>query len=241
MEANSIVIELFERAAPGAVRRLVDLAAGPVFNEALVGPDDSGYFDALTFNYTKPHLEIRTSERPPTGLLKIKTEIDAGALGLDEDRIADVGAAMDVMQHELLKGGQKAKQGKSITPQLQAWIKQWYENYSAEFLVGVSRKEINEALGYEYSETPLESVPVTKGTVVLVPKSPVAASPRLSIVLSDMPLKTGQWMVVGRVVEGLEIADQISLEPLILPRRIKQKSYRPLNPVVIHSAEFLCD
>jgi cyclophilin family peptidyl-prolyl cis-trans isomerase len=240
LETDSIIIELFERAAPDAVRRLVELAGGPVFNEALVGPNDSGYFDGLTFNYTKPHLDIRTSERPPTGLLEITTEIDANALGLHEDRIEDVNAAMDVMQQELLQSGQKAKRGESISSQLSAWISRWYENYSADFLIGVSRKEINEALGFEYSDAPLESVPVTKGAVALVPRSPVAASPRLSIILQDMPLRTGRWMVVGRVVEGLDIADQISIEPLVLPRSVKQKYFRPLNPVVIRSAEFTC-
>ncbi|MBT76608.1 MAG: peptidylprolyl isomerase [Gammaproteobacteria bacterium] len=240
LEKNSIVIELFERAAPGAVRRLVELASGPVFNELLVGSNDSGYFDGLTFNYTKPHLEIITSERPPTGLLEISTEIDANALGLHEDRIEDVNAAMDVMQRELLKSGQKAKRGESISPQLSAWISRWYENYSADFLIGVSRKEINEALGFVYSETALESLPVTKGSVMLVPRSPITASPRLSIILEDMPLRTGRWMVVGRIVEGLDIAEQISMEPLILPRSVKQRYFRPLNPVVIRSVKFTC-
>jgi cyclophilin family peptidyl-prolyl cis-trans isomerase len=240
---GSIEIELYERAAPRAIRRLIGLVRGPIFNPALMENDDKGssigYYDGLTFNLTKPHLEIVTSQRDPAGHFEIETEIDADSLGLDRKLIENSGDAMNVMQRELLVAHRKKKKKGGISTQLSLWLKKWKETYNPDFLIGVSRKEINESVGYVYKKG-LESKPVTKGSVALRPVTPRIASPRLNIFLQDMPHKTGKWMVIGCVVKGLDLADEISLRPLVTPSHIKPRSYTPLNPVKIDSIKWTC-
>jgi cyclophilin family peptidyl-prolyl cis-trans isomerase len=240
---GKIEIELFEDAAPNTVRRLRELVRGPVFNTDLMDREERaaevGYYDGLVFDFIKKHNRIVTSERPPGGLVRFPKEIDAAALGLDLDKVEDEGEAVNVIQREILKKYRDTKRRGERTKQLEAWVERWKETYSGDFLVGVSRKEINEALGYEYQEG-LASRPVKKGAVVLKPVSARAASPRLILVLADMPQKTGRWMVVGHVVRGLEVADEISLQPLTTPGHIKPRHFTPLSPVVIESVEFVC-
>ena len=55
-----------------------------------------------------------------------------------------------------------------------------------------------------------------------------------------MPQRTGRWMVIGQVVSGLELADDISVAPLVQPRNIKPLDYTPLQPVTIESARLSC-
>ena len=118
-------------------------------------------------------------------------------------------------------------------------MEKWKKAYNPDFLIGVSKKEINAAQGYIY-KTGLDSKPVTRGAVVLKPVAPHIASTRLSIILQDMPNQTGKWMVIGRVIEGLDLADTISIQPQVTPRHVKPRVHAPLNPTVIDSIKFSC-
>ena len=238
-----IEIEFYERAAPNTIRRLIDLVKGPIYNQKLTNADQEtssvGYYDGLTFNYIRPHLEIATSERTPSGLFQLEPEIDADALGLNRKIIENSAEAMDVMQREILVVHRKSKKKGNATPQLRRWVAKWKKNYNPDFLIGVSKKEINQAQGYVY-KTGLDSKPVTQGAVVLKPVAPHIASTRLSIILHDMPDKIGKWMVIGRVVKGLDLADTLSIQPLVTPRHVKPSTHAPLNPTVIESIKFSC-
>jgi len=234
-----IVVELFERAAPRVISQLIKLVRGPIFNPSLIKKGNAGYYDGLVFNYTKPHIEIVTGERQPGGMVEFNNQIDASSLGLDKDIIQDKNQAMNVLQFELLKKFVKTKKLGGRTEQLDAWLIRWNATQSADFLMGVSRMEINQALGYTYFKG-LDSREVKRGSVALKPKTPGKATARLSIALTDFPRRTGLWMVIGQVVDGLDVAERISLAPLIQPRHIKTREYIPLNPVVIKSAVLAC-
>ena len=238
-----IDIELYERAAPNTIRRLIDLVKGPIYNQKLAkaGHEISsvGYYDGLTFNFIRPHLEIASSERAPASLFQIEPEIDADALGLDREIIENSAEAMNVMQTEILVVHRKTKKKGTATAQLSLWMEKWKKAYNPDFLIGVSKKEINAAQGYIY-KTGLDSKPVTRGAVVLKPVAPHIASTRLSIILQDMPNQTGKWMVIGRVIEGLDLADTISIQPQVTPRHVKPRVHAPLNPTVIDSIKFSC-
>jgi hypothetical protein len=65
---------------------------------------------------------------------------------------------------------------------------------------------------------------------MLQPVSPTSASARLSILLADIPERTGKWMVIGRVTRGIDVAQEISVRPRIKDRRFQ---YQPVEPVVI--------
>ncbi len=240
---GAIDIQLFEEAAPTTVRRLIRWIEGPIFNPALTDGETPreapGFYDDLEFDFTKPHLEIVTSTRSPSSLFEFETELDARALGLDERRIASVEEAMDVAQFELHKEHSRLKKRGGAQGKLGEWMRMIYETGDAAFLVGTSWQEINEALGYRY-RTGLASRPAVKGAVALWPSARDRATGRLTILLADHPKRTGRWMVIGQVTEGLEVAEAISLQPLIGSPDYRNRSFRPRNPVVIESAELVC-
>lgn len=241
-EAGTIAVELIERAAPLAIRQLALLVGGaspdPSPNAENVAPDTPGYYDGLVFDHAAPHVEIITSARPAEDSIELENELNAVALGLHEQRVENTAEAMSVVQQELLVTYRELKKGGQIDPKLKAWLDRWYKTYDAEFLIGVSRKEINEALGYVYSDVPV-SLPVTRGAVSLKPMSPRRCSMRLSIALSDMRERDGRQVVVGRVVEGLAIAEAISARPLSDPA-LTHSRFRPAVPVIIETVRLEC-
>lgn len=235
---GEIVIELHEDAAPEAVRGLVELVRGSkggmVLEESTGSP--SAAFDGLAFDHCKPHIEIRTSIPRGEQDLRLPNQMCAAALGLDEEKVADTNEAMSILQNELLAANQVAKRTGWTNKILQGWMDEWRQSHSADFLVGIPLERVNRALGYVYEEG-LKSRPVTAGTVTLVPVSPREALARLSITLTDMPSRTGRWMVIGTVTEGFELAQTISEGPLTPEKALK---YRPLRPVVIEKTEVEC-
>ena len=239
---GSIVARLLESAAPQAVRQLSSLLKEPTSGSgAPVGSETvraGGYYDGLTFIESRPHVEIATDVRESETPLEIPTQIDAVALGLDRQRIDNAGRAMDLAQRELAPAYKRMLGAGSMNPRLQEWMDRLHSTHDASFLVGVSQQEINEALGYVYQEG-LESEPVTEGALMLKPLSPRVASARLSIALTDIPQRTGRWMVVGRVVEGLETAKDISARPLADPATVRSRT-QPRDPVLIESIRLDC-
>jgi cyclophilin family peptidyl-prolyl cis-trans isomerase len=238
-EAGDVAIALDSAAAPRAVAEVVRLARGPLYDPRLTGHagEEVGYYDDLELDSVNPSIEVATSIRRPRELFLLDTEIDATALGLDEERIADRAAAMDVLQRELLPEHTRHKKRGGLHPRLTEWLETWFATYDPSFLVGVSRREIAEALGYVYQEG-LASLPPVRGSVALRPASPTRSTPALSILLTDLPRRTGRWMVVGEVVEGLEVVDAISRRPLLGDRA--QRLLRPIVPVVVESASLSC-
>jgi cyclophilin family peptidyl-prolyl cis-trans isomerase len=222
---GTIQIELCESAAPRAVEQLRRLAIGE-------GNSGQSIYQGLAFDYTKPHIEIRTArpETPPA--VAWPAELDAESLGLDQKLITDYAEAMSVVQRELIVEHTKKKKSGRISAKLGDMLEQWFQTYSASFLLGVSRKAINEALGYQY-QSGLTSLPAVRGAVMLQPVSPTSASARLCILLADIPARTGQWMVIGRVTRGLDVVQAISVRPRIKDRRFQ---YQPVEPVVIERA-----
>jgi len=235
--AGAIVLRFSPAAAPQAVAAIERLARGPILNlDLLPRPDAAratGYFDGLAFDYARPHLEIRLPARVPAAAFTVEAELDAAALGLDRELVPDVGKAMDLMQMELLPALKRPSSERASTPALEAWAKRFATDHDPAFLVGKSRQELLEAVGYRF-RSGLASLPAVRGAVALVPVSPTAAELALAILFRDHPNRTGRWVVVGQVVEGLDIAESISARPLAEPAL---KNYRPLAPVAIDRAE----
>ncbi len=226
---GSIAAELFEAAAPKTLRRLADLLATRSAAAPKAAP--------LTIDYAHPHIEIYAS---PLGEgVVFENEIDAEALGLDRDLVKEGGQASDIIQREVVPAINRSKRGGTADPRLQDWMNKWRATESASFLVGVSRKEINEALGYPYVKG-LDSRPVTKGSLTLQPDSPGRARARLGIALSDLSTRLGRQMVIGRVTSGLDLADDISIRALAVPAGMRSLDFKPKDPVVVGSVQLLC-
>jgi cyclophilin family peptidyl-prolyl cis-trans isomerase len=235
-----ISIELFRAAAPEAVDRLIRLVEGPVFHPALTGDHggvgSAGYYDGLEFDLAFPHTSIATSLRPPADSILIPTRIDAVSLGLDRRRIATAAEASRIWQFELFPHRAGVPSDDQLHPLMRQWLADWSEQLRADFLIGVSQKEINEALGYVYTEG-LESQKVTRGAVALAAYDRTRSTPRLEFFLADAPHLDGRRMVVGRVVAGLELVDTLSARPLIPAKAFRN---RPMVPTQIVDAEIEC-
>lgn len=239
-QEGEIGIELLPEAAPAAVKRLSGLVQGPIFlpdvtQYSRVG-EEVGYYDGLVFEEAVRGTYVSTSVRPPSRAVLIETEIDADALGLDQLKITASEEAMFVWQHELLPYQTKLPDDSLVPPKLMGWLQTWSTTFDAGFLLGVSRKEINEVLGYDY-RSGLDSRPVARGAVSLEPSSPRWSTPRLTIALKRIPTQDGRRMVIGHVAEGLEIADRISTGRLSAHKAVQ---YRLLVPIRIFKARIEC-
>jgi len=223
---GAITIALDADAAPDAVAEIRRLARA----SAAGAP---GAFDGGAFEFARPHVEIRLSSRRIGDDETVASEIDAGALGLDRDRIADAGEAMNVLQFELLPAAQRAVPAGEGTGHLQRWRERFEKDYDPSFLVGTSRQQILEALGYRF-RSGLASKPPLRGAVALVPESPTRSKMELSIFLADLPDRLGKWMVVGRVVADLDVAESISIRPMA---DLRLSDTSPRDPVVVDHAE----
>lgn len=234
---GDIVAGLDGAAAPRTVAAMVRFLSPPESEAGGAAQGEwTGPYDGLPIDYGKPHVELKTA-MPRGGLeLRLPHEIDALALGLDARRIADLADAMDVLQRELLPAHQKQARKAAVTDTLEAWVETWQKSYDAGFLIGKSRKEINEALGYHYL-TPLPSRSVRRGAVLLEAIDEASSSPRLSIVLTDMPGRDGRYTVIGEVVAGLEVAETIARRPSV---GRGPSDFRPSQPVMIESIRLRC-
>jgi len=237
---GNISIELLSEAAPNAVATLVRLVEGPIFHPELTGNelrgDSMGYYDGLEFDKASSGSFLTTSVRYPVDAIVIESEIDANALGLSERVIKDFPEAMEVWQREILPYQRGIGREEDLHPVLAEWLKQWAETHQPNFLIAVSQKTINEVLGYHYQEG-LLSQPVVRGAVTLEVLTPRWSSPRMTINLRNRPDHDGRRMVVGHVVSGLDLAEQLATRKLT-PSKMARK--RPLVPVRINKALLEC-
>lgn len=231
-DAGTLTIELFPDAAPEAVTAFRSWA------QDSTTPEQGGLV-GRAFDYTHSRIELRASSVGGE-TLQLANEIDAVALGLHKQRIANLGAAINTVQRRLLPAYRRhLAGGPALTATLETWLERWFDTHDAKHLVGQTTQSINEALGHRYRRG-LTSRSVTRGAVMLVPHAANVASGGLSIALADMPQRTGTWMVIGEVIDGLDVAERIAIAPLTTPRHIKPRLYEPLNPVAIRTASSVC-
>jgi len=229
LDEGEIIIALDHAAAPDTIRTILDLI------DSSARPDEGtgGYYDGLTLDHTWPHIEIGTGVRKDQTVV-IPQEIDAGSLGLDTEKITKSGTAMNLWQFEFAEANERWKAEGSRPKQFEEWFQIFSETNSVDFLMEVSRQEINEVLGYRYVSG-RQSLPARRGFVYLKPISTTENSPALRILLTDRPQLDGRVTVIGRVVEGLELAQELSVTELKTFR--SRPIYEPVDPVVIRRTE----
>ncbi len=210
----------------GQLILMLDPAAAPVAIAALRQSFERQEWTGVPIQWVRPHTEIRTGL--PGGVLPLASELSAEALELSAIRIEDAGAAMNAIQFELEPAFLRA--GAQASPQLREWIASWRRDFDPGFLVGVTRLQINEALGYRY-QPGFATQPARRGSVALVPDKPGSTTLALAILLRDQPKRDGCWVVIGRVESGLELVEPLSLAP-----RLHPKSFEPERPARITQA-----
>jgi len=228
---GDIYIELLPREAPQNAANILALAIG----EKEIEDTESGfvfrpnYYDGQRFHRVIPGFVIQTGAavNHPLGAPgeALPDEINADSLGLDRQLV-------------LLPGG-------SVNPMLDIGDREEFESQVLQFLLAdmgieeadelrsqqervyqrlrnLSIKALYELQGYRY-QTGFSTRPVTRGTVVLANRGPNSNSAEFFIALTDSPSLTGRYTVVGRVVEGMEVADAIGSTE-INPQRFSRLS-----------------
>lgn len=214
---GDIFIELFPREAPQNVANVLALTIG---EKEIMDPASGfvfrpNYYDGMRFHRVIPDFIIQTgaSVNHPLGAPGelLRDEINANSLGLDRQMVLLSNGGTNPM----LDINDRAEfEEQVLTPLLADMQIQSAEQLAAQQdrifqrLQTLSIKALYELQGYRY-QTATQTRAVTRGTVVLANSGPDSNSAEFFIALTDSPSLTGKYTVIGRVTEGMEIADAI--------------------------------
>ena len=214
---GSMFIELFPNEAPENVERFLALAAGEVeFFDALSNRNYAPrYFDGMRFHRVVPGFVIQggSPNYHPLGMPDelLDDEINANALGLDRlPVLAEDGSVNPILNVQTQKDfGERV-----LTP--------LYDELNIDSLdeVDSRQSDITTALQsltvmrlYEYEgfdyQNQFPTRGISRGTVALANDGPNRNGPEFFIALTDSEWLNGRYTVIGRVVEGMEVADDI--------------------------------
>jgi cyclophilin family peptidyl-prolyl cis-trans isomerase len=216
---GDIYLELFPAEAPNNVANFIALAEGASENDSeeplLQSSRSPQHFDGVRFHRVIPEFIIQAAS-PSYHILGapdevLSDEINANVLGLDQMLVLNPDGSF----HEYLNIEGKADYESRI-------LKPLYEKMGILSNTQVQERqyEILEALqkltvkaayenqGYEYSNR-LASHSVNRGIIALTNTGPNSNGPEFFISLVDANWLTGKYTVIGKVVEGMEVADII--------------------------------
>ncbi|MCH8264150.1 MAG: peptidylprolyl isomerase [Proteobacteria bacterium] len=219
---GNIYIELFPNEAPRNVANFLALATGEVeFIDADTGAEfKPRYFNGLRFHRVITDFIIQTGSGAyhPRGAPadQLPDEINADYLGLDRLPVLNPDGSFNSM----LNISNKAEFDEEI-------LKPLYRRMNIESkadllarqeavliqLQQMTVKRAYENQGYSYnSSNPGRGI--SRGVVALANKGPDTNAAEFFIALTDADWLTGKHTVIGKVVEGMEVADTIGAVPI---------------------------
>ncbi len=239
---GEIYIELLPREAPQNVANVLALVSG----EKEIEDPNSGfvfrpnYYDGMRFHRVIPNFVIQTGAavNHPLGTpgAALRDEINADSLGLDRQLVLQANGATNAM----LDINNRAEFESEVLSHLLADMQvdtseELVDQQERIFqrLQSLSVKALYELQGYRY-QTSTRTRAISRGTVVLANSGPDSNSAEFFIALVDSPSLTGKYTVIGRVAEGMEVADAIGATE-IDPQRYSRLS------TVIYSARQVND
>ncbi len=231
---GAIHVELFCDAAPKTVETFVGLAEGtvawtdPKTRQAVKRP----LYDGLVFHRVIADFMIQGGCPLGTGTsmpIQIDDEMCASALGLDKMTAFENG-----MPHPYLYPNQTEIQRHLVQPAAKklgitsnADMAKRQKELMKE-LESVTLEELYERAGFAYQDG-LPSKPMVRGVIAMANTGrPNTNGSQFFLTVVDRPMLTGRHTVFGKVIEGMDVVDAISV--------VKTgPGDRPLTPVKIHS------
>ena len=215
---GDIFVEMLPEEAPLNTARFMDLAEGRVtFRDVISGATyNPRYYDGMRFHRVIPGLLIQAGSpaKHPLGAPEqlLPDEINASMLGLDTqfvfgsdnrpNPLLNVGSRQE-LEDTLLQPLYR-RMGIDESDELRA---RQFE--MAEVLLNMTLQQAYENLGYRY-DPDLPSRRITRGTLALANRGPNTNGPEFYIPVIDTPWLDGRYTVIGRVVDGMDVADRIS-------------------------------
>lgn len=212
---GTITVELYRHAAPNTVGNFISLARGEKeFIDVDGKPAKRPYYDGLIFHRVIPNFMIQGGDIKGDGTggpgYQFADEINAKALGLDKIKVSSSPMAMQEVQqvarNEVFKKlniksqadlNAKKKEAEAL---FAAEQKKWKDK---------SLEELYTARGITYTPN-LESESNTRGSLSMANAGPNTNGSQFFISVVDNTYLDGKHTVFGRVLSGLEVADEIS-------------------------------
>ena len=212
---GTITVELYRHAAPKTVENFVGLATGTKEFTDIDGKQAKRpYFDGLVFHRVIPNFMIQGGDIKGNGTggpgYQFADEINAKALGLDKVKVSSSPMAMQEVQQvarmEVFKK-LNIKSQADLTAKMkeaEAMFKEEQGKWGNKTM-----EELFTARGVTYTPN-LESESNTKGSLSMANAGPNTNGSQFFISVADNTYLDGKHTVFGRVLSGLDIAEQIT-------------------------------
>jgi cyclophilin family peptidyl-prolyl cis-trans isomerase len=234
---GTITVELYRHAAPNTVGNFISLARGEKeFTDADGKPAKRPYYDGLIFHRVIPNFMIQGGDIKGNGTggpgYQFADEINAKALGLDKIKVSSSPMAMQEVQ-QVARNEVFKKLNIKSQADLNAKMKQAEALFAAEQAKwkDKSLEELYTARGITFTPN-LESESNTKGSLSMANAGPNTNGSQFFISVVDNTYLDGKHTVFGRVLAGLEVAEQIT-------RVDRDQQDRPKSPVTINKVTIL--
>ncbi len=214
---GAIYIELLPDEAPSNVERFMQLAAGEVefFDEIANTAFTPRYYDGMRFHRVLPGFIIQAGSpnHHPLGSPEefLDDEINAFSLGLDRLPVL----AEDGSINPILNVGNQEEFGERVLAPLYDKLNietvADLEDKQSDIVVnlrGLTVMRLYEHEGFQY-QNQFPTRGITRGTLALANDGPNSNGPEFFIALNNADWLNGRYTVIGRVVEGMEVADRI--------------------------------
>lgn len=214
---GAIYIELLPGEAPDNVARFIELAEGQVefFDEIANATFTPRYYDGMRFHRVLPGFAIQGGSPVyhPLGAPEqlLADEINAAALGLDRLPVLNEDGSINPM---LNVGNQQEFATRVLEPLYrELGIETVSELGPAEDDIVTNLRNLTVMRLYEYEgytyQNQFQTRGISRGTVALANDGPNRNGPEFFIALRNADWLNGRHTVIGRVVEGMDIADRI--------------------------------
>lgn len=234
---GDIYIELLPAEAPDNVGRILALIRGELEIEDPVNgfSFQPRYYDGMRFHRVIPGFVIQTGAAVNHPLGEpgepLADEINADALGLNQEPLMLPDGSFNKLLGVANREAFESQVLEPLYADLNIGSAEVLENRQYQVLdrlQSLSVKELYQLQGYRY-RTDIQTRPIQRGIVALANRGPNSNSGEFFIALDDEPTLTGKYTVIGRVVEGMDVADAIG-SSAVDPQRYSRLS------TVIYSA-----
>lgn len=220
--AGPIYIEMLPAEAPENVARFIEFTVGevPLTETDSTLTASSRYYNGSQFHRVIPNFIIQAGspEHNAHGRPRdyLADEINASALGLD--RLPVILQAGEV--NPILNTDSQQEFASRVLEPLYRQLGidspeqlETEESAIIDALQSLTVMRLYEYEGYRYQNR-YPTRAITRGIVALANDGPNRNGPEFFISLSDAPWLDGRYTVIGRVVEGMETADDIGDKPI---------------------------